>query len=101
MTIRVDDRDLPDLIRNVIVTEKATTMMEQNKYVFDVVPQANKTQIKAAIESLFNVKVKRVDTQNLPRKTRRVGKFSGSKPKYKRAVVTIVEGQEIILFPEV
>jgi large subunit ribosomal protein L23 len=90
MTIRVDDRDLPDLIRNVIVTEKATQMMELNKYVFDVVPQATKPQIKAAIESLFEVKVKRVDTQNLPRK-----------PRYKRAVVTIVAGQEIVLFPEV
>ena len=101
MTIRVEDRDLPDLIRNVIVTEKATQMMEQNKYVFDVVPKATKPQIKAAIESLFNVKVKRVDTQNLPRKTRRVGKFQGHKPCYKRAVVTVVAGQEIILFPEV
>ena len=101
MTIRVADRDLPDLIRNVIVTEKATIAMEQNKYVFDVVPQATKPQIKAAIESLFDVKVKRVDTQNLPRKTRRVGKFLGHKPCYKRAVVTVVAGQEIILFPEV
>ncbi|MCY7335340.1 MAG: 50S ribosomal protein L23 [Chamaesiphon sp.] len=101
MTIRVADRDLPDLIRNVIVTEKATIAMEQNKYVFDVVPQATKPQIKAAIESLFDVKVKRVDTQNLPRKTRRVGKFLGAKPRYKRATVTIVEGQSIILFPEV
>ena len=101
MTIRVEDRDLPDLIRNVIVTEKATTMMEQNKYVFDVVRQATKPQIKAAIESLFNVKVKGVDTQNLPRKTRRVGKFAGAKPSYKRAVVTVAAGQEIVLFPEV
>jgi large subunit ribosomal protein L23 len=101
MTIRVDDRDLPDLIRNVIVTEKATQMMELNKYVFDVVPQATKPQIKAAIESLFDVKVKRVDTQNLPRKTRRVGKFMGAKPRYKRAVVTVIAGQEIVLFPEV
>ena len=75
--------------------------MELNKYVFDVVPQATKPQIKAAIESLFEVKVKRVDTQNLPRKTRRVGKFMGAKPRYKRAVVTIVAGQEIVLFPEV
>lgn len=101
MTIRVADRDLPDLIRNVIVTEKATIAMEQNKYVFDVVPHATKPQIKAAIESLFNVKVKGVDTQNLPRKTRRVGKFLGAKPRYKRATVTVVAGQEIILFPEV
>jgi large subunit ribosomal protein L23 len=101
MTIRVDDRDLPDLIRSVIVTEKATIAMERNQYIFDVVPQATKPQIKAAIESLFDVKVKGISTQNLPRKTRRVGKFLGAKPKYKRAVVTIVEGQEIVLFPEV
>ncbi len=101
MTIRVDDRDLPDLIRNVIVTEKATIAMERNQYVFDVVPQATKPQIKAAIESLFDVKVTGISTQNLPRKTRRVGKFLGAKPKYKRAVVTVAAGQEIVLFPEV
>jgi large subunit ribosomal protein L23 len=101
VTIKVDTRDLPDLIRRPIITEKATMLMEKNKYVFDVVPQATKPQIKEAIQALFDVKVKRVDTYNPPRKTRRIGKFSGYKPTYKRAIVTLVEGQTIPLFPEV
>lgn len=101
MTTRIDARDLPDLIRRPIVTEKATILMEKNKYVFDVVPQATKPQIKQAIEALFDVKVKRVDTYNPPRKSRRVGKFLGYKPSYKRAIVTVADGQSIVLFPEV
>jgi large subunit ribosomal protein L23 len=75
--------------------------MEKNKYVFEVVPQATKPQIKQAIEALFDVKVKRVDTYNPPRKSRRVGKFLGYKPQYKRAIVTVADGQSIVLFPEV
>lgn len=101
MTTRIDARDLPDLIRRPIVTEKATILMEKNKYVFEVVPQATKPQIKQAIEALFDVKVKRVDTYNPPRKSRRVGKFLGYKPQYKRAIVTVADGQSIVLFPEV
>jgi large subunit ribosomal protein L23 len=101
VTTRIDARDLPDLIRRPIVTEKATILMEKNKYVFEVVPQATKPQIKQAIEALFDVKVKRVDTYNPPRKSRRVGKFLGYKPQYKRAIVTVADGQSIVLFPEV
>lgn len=101
MSKKVADRDLPDLIHRPIVTEKATILLEQNKYVFDVVPTANKPQIKAAIESIFDVKVLRVDTYNLPRKSRRVGRFAGFKPTYKRAIVTLVAGDTIPLFPEV
>lgn len=94
-------RDLPDLIIQPIVTEKATLLLEQNKYVFDVNPKATKPEIKAAIESLFDVKVKSVNTMNPPRKKRRVGKFSGYKPHYKRAIVTLAEGDSITLYPEV
>ncbi|GET42949.1 50S ribosomal protein L23 [Microseira wollei] len=102
---KLDPRTLPDLIRRPILTEKATMLMEQNKYTFEVVPKASKPQIKAAIEQLFKVKVVAVNTQNPPRKKRRVGKFLGYKPQYKRAVVTLAESDaEIIrkvLFPEV
>jgi large subunit ribosomal protein L23 len=96
---------LPDLVRRPIVTEKATLLMEQNKYTFEVIPQATKPEIKAAIEDLFEVKVVQVNTQNLPRKKRRVGKFIGFKPQYKRAIVTLAPGDEDkirrVLFPEV
>jgi large subunit ribosomal protein L23 len=75
--------------------------MEQNKYVFEVVPKATKPEIKAAIEDLFKVKVVSVNTLRLPRKKRRVGKFAGFKPQYKRAIVTLASGETITLFPEV
>lgn len=96
-------RQLPDLVRRPILTEKATLLMEQNKYVFEVVPQATKPEIKAAIESLFDVKVESVNTINKPRKKRRVGRFLGYKPQYKRAIVTLAEGDSLqsVLFPEV
>lgn len=102
---KLDPRTLPDLIRRPILTEKATMLMEQNKYTFEVVPKASKPEIKAAIEQLFKVKVVAVNTQNPPRKKRRVGKFMGYKPQYKRAVVTLAESDaetiRKVLFPEV
>ncbi|WP_040899529.1 50S ribosomal protein L23 [Xenococcus sp. PCC 7305] len=94
-------RDLADLILKPIVTEKATLQMEENKYVFDVLPKATKPEIKAAIESLFDVKVTSVNTLKLPRKQRRVGRFVGYKAQYKRAIVTLQEGNSIELFPDV
>ncbi len=94
-------RDLADLILKPIVTEKATRQMEENKYVFDVLPRATKPEIKAAIESLFDVSVTGVNTLKLPRKKRRVGRYIGYKAQYKRAIVTLKEGDEITLFPEV
>ncbi|MBW4567585.1 50S ribosomal protein L23 [Hassallia byssoidea VB512170] len=100
-----DPRYLPDLVRRPIVTEKATIAMEQNKYTFEVIPKATKPEIKAAIENLFNVTVVKVNTSRPPRKKRRVGKFIGYKPQYKKAIVTVAPGDEDkirqVLFPEV
>jgi large subunit ribosomal protein L23 len=101
MTSRVQSRDLADIILKPIVSEKATILLEENKYVFDVVLKATKTDIKAAIESLFEVKVVKVNTSRPPRKKKRVGRFMGFKPQYKRTVVTLAEGDTITLFPEV
>lgn len=98
---KLDPRNLPDLVRRPIVTEKATVALEQNKYTFEVAPKATKTEIKAAIEYLFEVKVIKVNTHKPPRKKRRVGKFVGFRPQYKRAIVTLAEGDSITLFPEV
>ncbi|ANV83669.1 50S ribosomal protein L23 [Picosynechococcus sp. PCC 7003] len=98
---RVPTRDLADLILKPIVSEKATILLEDNKYVFDVALKATKTDIRAAIESLFEVKVVKVNTSRPPRKKKRVGRFLGFKPQYKRAVVTLAEGDTITLFPEV
>lgn len=102
---KFDPRNLPDLVRRPIVTEKATILMEQNKYTFEVTPKATKPQIKAAIEDLFDIKVEKVNTLKPPRKKRRVGKFIGFKPQYKRAIVTVaapdVDKIRQVLFPEV
>ena len=101
MANKTNLRDLVDLVHRPIITEKATKLLEDNKYVFDVDLKSNKTEIKAAIETLFNVKVTKVNTLVPPRKKKRVGKFLGYKALYKRAIVTLVEGDSITLFPDV
>ena len=96
-------RDIIDLVIRPILTEKATMLMEQNKYTFDVASKATKPQIKAAIEEIFDVKVQSVNTHQPPRKKRRVGRFIGYRSQYKRAIVTLAEGASLqsIFFPEV
>ncbi|MEQ8962491.1 MAG: 50S ribosomal protein L23 [Coleofasciculus sp. C2-GNP5-27] len=101
MTKSTNPGDLADMVLRPIVTEKATLLLEDNKYVFDVVPQATKPEIKAAIESLFDVKVTGVNTLMPPRRKRRVGRFIGYKPQYKRAIVTLAPEDSITLFPDV
>ena len=91
---------LADLIRRPIVTEKATLLLENNQYTFEVTPKATKPEIKAAIEELFDVKVIGVSTANPPRKKRRVGRFEGFRARYKRAIVTLAPGDTIPLFPD-
>ena len=98
---KYQQRDLADLILKPIITEKGTIQMELGKYVFDVLPKATKPDIKAAIESLFDVTVVKVNTLTLPRKKRRVGRFMGYKAQYKRAIVTLKDGDSIALFPDV
>jgi large subunit ribosomal protein L23 len=101
MTKTFDQRQLADLIRRPIITEKATIALENNQYTFEVDPGAAKPEIRAAIEYLFDVKVVGISTHKPPRKQRRVGKHTGFKPHYKRAIVTLAEGDSIPLFPEV
>ncbi len=91
---------LADIIIRPLVTEKATLLLENNQYTFEVVPKATKPEIKAAIEELFDVKVTGVSTANPPRKKRRFGRFIGHRASYKRAVVTLAPGDSIPLFPD-
>ncbi len=98
---KFDSRNLADIVRRPIVTEKATIALEDNKYTFEVAPKATKTQIKEAIEYLFDVTVVKINTMNPARKKRRVGRFIGYRPHYKRAIVTLSPGDTIVLFPEV
>ena len=79
------------IIKYPIITDKATRLLEKNQYSFIVDRYSNKVEIKAAIEYLFNVKVSKVNTCRLPRKKKRVGKYIGWKPQYKKAVVSLTE----------
>ena len=88
------------VIKYPIITDKATRLLENNQYSFIVDRYSDKSTIKAAIEYLFNVKVNKVNTCRLPRKKKRVGKYIGWKPQYKKAIVSLREGDVINLFTE-
>ena len=91
---------LADVIKKPIITEKATNAIEMNQYTFEVDHRAAKPDIKAAVESMFNVKVIGVNTMNPPRRSRRVGKFAGKRSQIKKAIVRLADGETIQLFPE-
>jgi large subunit ribosomal protein L23 len=93
-------RSNTQIIKYPIITDKATRLLENNQYSFVVERDSDKLTIKAAIESLFNVKVINVNTCRLPRKKKRVGKYIGWKPQYKKAIVTLSEGDVINLFTD-
>jgi large subunit ribosomal protein L23 len=77
------------------VTEKGTMVAVQNKYVFKVAKNANKTEIAKAVESLYKVGVAGVHIAYAPSKHRRVGRYEGRKPGFKKAIVTLREGDKI------
>ena len=84
-----------DIIYAPIITEKSAVMANENKYAFKVSPKANKTEIKQAIESIFNVKVESINTSNSHPKKKRVGKYTGMTNKYKKAIVKLAKGSTI------
>ncbi|REJ35286.1 MAG: 50S ribosomal protein L23 [Bacillota bacterium] len=90
--------DPRDVLKRPIITEKATMLMEQGKYVFEVDRNANKTQIKQAVEQIFNVKVTKVNTMRQAGKLRRQGRTQGRTREIKKAIVTLAEGQSIPIF---
>lgn len=88
------------IIKYPIITDKATRLLENNKYSFIVDPHSDKITIRTSIENLFNVKVIKINTCQLPRKKKRVGKYIGWKSHYKKAIVTLSKGDTINLFAE-
>jgi large subunit ribosomal protein L23 len=84
-----------DTIIAPVITEKSTYASEHNKVVFKVANRATKPEIKAAVEALFNVKVTGVNTLNRKGKTKRFRGIVGRQKDYKKAVVTLAEGQSI------
>jgi len=91
-------RNNVQIIEYPITTDKATRLLENNQYSFIVDRYSDKITIKTAIEHLFNVKIIKINTCRLPRKKKRVGKYIGWKPQYKKAIVTLSEGNVINLF---
>ena len=88
-----------DVIRRPLLTEKSTIgREEENLATFAVDPRANKHEIRRAVESLFNVQVLGVRTMVQPRKKRRVGKTTGARTEWKKAIVKLAEGQSIEFF---
>ncbi|MBS4031685.1 MAG: 50S ribosomal protein L23 [Clostridiales bacterium] len=89
-------RDARDIIKKPLVTEKSTSLMELGKYSFEVDTKANKVEIKKAVEELFKVKVKTVNTIRVTGKMKRMGAFVGRRPSWKKAIVTLEEGSKPI-----
>ena len=86
-----------DIIYSPVITEKTSNLAQKNIYVFKVAKDANKIQIKQAIEESFGVKVVSVNTLNTKPKKKRVGRYSGYRKTYKKAIVTVAEGNTIEL----
>jgi large subunit ribosomal protein L23 len=100
--LRAEGANVYDILPAPLITEKVTLVnAEGNHVVFRVRRDANKDEIRRAIETLFKVKVEKVRTLNLLGKTRRVGRHVGRRPAWKKAYVTLAEGQRIDFFENV
>src|SRR4030042_4884657 len=88
-----------NVLKTPHITEKATDLTKENKYIFKVFPRTNKKEIKRAIEGLYNVDVVSVRIINIPPKRRRLGRTLGWRKGYKKAIIKIKEGQKIEVLP--
>jgi large subunit ribosomal protein L23 len=91
-------KDLTRVIVRPVVTEKTTDMGESDKYVFEVASDANKNEVKQAVEKFFGVKVVDVRTMNVHGKPKRLGRYMGRRKDWKKAIVTLQSGDKIDLF---
>ena len=90
--------DPRDVLLAPVISEKSYGLLDQNKYTFIVRPDANKTEIKIAVEQVFNVKVKNVNTINRQGKRKRTKQGFGKRKDTKRAVVSLADGDRIEIF---
>ena len=96
------NREPRDIVRRARITEKGTRIREgQNGYLFEVARDANKIEVKKAVEAIFNVKVSTVRTLRVHGKPKRVGRHAGHRPDWKKAIVTLKKGETIELFEQV
>ena len=98
MTAAVKQKNPRDILLGPVVSEKSYNLIDQNKYTFWVDTDANKTEIKIAVETVFDVSVVSVNTINRVGKLRRTRYGTGKRPDTKRAIVTVAEGQRIDIF---
>ncbi len=91
-------KDARDVILEPVVSEKSYALLDEGRYTFLVHPTANKTEIKQAVQSIFNVRVTNVNTLNRQGKRKRFGLTYGRRKHTKRAIVTLAEGDEIDIF---
>ena len=89
---------LYEVLRRPLITEKNTILQTQGKYVFEVDAEANKQQVKQAVEKAFKVTVTAVNVMTVPGKTKRVGRRMVLTPSHKKAIVTLKSGDKIELF---
>ena len=89
-----------DIIIRPVLTEKSYDGMADKKYAFEVAIDANKTEIKKAVETIFDVKVESVNTMRIEGKLKRQGRTQGRRPERKKAYVTLTEGSKTIEFFE-
>jgi large subunit ribosomal protein L23 len=95
-------RDPRSIVRKVLITEKGTVLREvRNQYFFEVARDANKIEIKRAVETIFNVKVAGVQTMQLRGKVKRQGRWLGKRSDWKKAIVTLKPDQKIELFEQI
>ncbi|EGS34849.1 MULTISPECIES: 50S ribosomal protein L23 [Megasphaera] len=90
--------EMHDLLLKPVITEKTTMLMSDGKYTFRVPLKANKVEIRKAVEQVFNVHVTKVNTIRVLGKVKRMGKFEGKRSDYKKAIVTLQEGETIEFF---
>lgn len=90
-------KDFTDIIIAPVITEKAAIQAEANIYTFKVAKDANKIEIKKAIEEAFGVKVVKINTANTKAKDKRVGRYTGKTQTYKKAYITLADGEKIEL----
>ncbi|WP_040985091.1 50S ribosomal protein L23 [Oceanobacillus jeddahense] len=93
-------KDLRDVIKRPVITESSADLMAEKKYTFEVATKANRTEIKDAVETIFGVKVEKVNTMNLKGKFKRMGRYGGYRPDRKKAIVQLTEDSKELDFFE-
>ncbi|UWD34291.1 50S ribosomal protein L23 [Mesomycoplasma molare] len=92
--------NINEIIKYPILTEKSYSKMNEGVYVFAVDRRTNRSEVKKAVEFIFDVKVEKVNIFNVPKKATKLGRFKGFTNSYKKAIVKLVEGQTIAILNE-